>query len=279
MHIVLYNEYGPKYEIGMGHKYRCMELGRELKRRGHKVSNVEDGILMADNDVLVIDHMYSQKDLIQRAKSAGMKVVLIDGAEEDVGLTDISISAFINQKATYKGIKYIAFPTSLSWDKYRPYNKSNSVFVGFGGFDANNYAEMAIRVLKNFGLNAVVAKSINHPNFKDLQSNVEMFEEEDYYTAMRECIIGIVNGGLTLFQALYYGLPCVAIPQYEHQKENIGSVSICCMPAEPNEEDLQLKIKWLMDSEYLREHTSRLAQHFVDGKGVVRICNLIEGLK
>jgi len=278
MKITFFFEHGQVNEIGTGHLYRTKVLSEELKRRGHKISNVEDGVLISDNDVLVIDHMFPQTDLIQRAKAAGMKVVLIDGAAQDASSVDTSISAFVNPAATHKGIYYVVFPTNLSWDKYRPYKKSNSVFIGMGGYDANNYAKMAIEVLQDFGMNAIVAKSLNHPNFKEQYSNVVMFEEEDYYTAMRECIIGIVNGGLTLFQALYYGLPCVAIPQYEHQNNNIEYVSHCCLPAEPNKEDLKLKISWLMNSEYYREDLSRLAQHYIDGKGIARVCSLIEGL-
>lgn len=278
MKITFFYEHGQIREIGTGHKYRSNNLARELRHRGHTTWTMEENPNYDDADIVVIDHVFSQKQLIEEIKKKNKKVVLIDGAEEDVGLVDLSISACYNDKASYQGVRYLALPQTATWEKYRPYIKSKSVFVAMGGYDANNYAEMIIGVLRELGLNAVVAKSINHPDFSKTYSNAIMFEEEDYYTAMRECIIGVVNGGLTLFQGLYYGLPCVAVPQYEHQKNNIEYVQHCCLPAEPNAEDLKLKIKWFTDSEYFRESVSKLAQYCIDGKGIQRICALIEGL-
>lgn len=274
MKIAFFYEHGQIKEIGTGHKYRSGFIARELRRRGHTTWMLEDNPSYDDADLVVIDHMFSQKNIIDEIKSKNKKVVLIDGAVEDTELVDLSISPFYNTKSQYRGINYIAIPSA--WEKYRTYNKSNSVFISMGGFDANNYAEMIIKVLKEYNLNAVVAKSINHPDFSKVYSNAVMFEEEDLYTAMRECTIGIVNGGLTLFQSLHYGLPCVAVPQYAHQRNNIEYVQHCCSLAEPNEEDLKLKIKWFIDSEYFRESISKLAQHSVDGKGIQRICALIE---
>jgi len=279
MHVAFFCEYGQKDNIGTGHLYRSKEIARLLEQRGHKTSFLENGVLIAGPDVLVIDHMYSQADLIAKAKSAGMQVVLIDGASEDVNLVDASISAFANRKAFYRGVKYMAFPITRMWHRYLTSKKSNTVFVGMGGFDRNNHAQIVLEVLDKLNLNAIVAKSINHPNFKDTFSRVEMFEEENYYDAMHECLIGITNGGLTLFQSLYFGLPCIAVPQYEHQKTNIGYVSHCCEPCEPDPKLLEERIKWLVGNEYHRESLSRLAQNYVDGKGPARICKIIEDLE
>ena len=279
MKIAFYREYGAKKEIGMGHFYRSKTISEALKRKGHNISFIDDGILTNDVQVLIIDHISSQNSLILQAKSAGMKIVLIDGAEEDVSLADLSISAFFNKSSQYKGIKYVVVPYHYSTDRYRPYKKNKSILISMGGYDANNYAELILDVLDELGLNAIVTKSINHQDLKTKYPRIEIFDEEDYYVPMNECIIGIVNGGLTLFQGLYYGLPCLAIPQYEHQKWNIEGVSHCCVPTEPNKDDIKDKIKWLLDSEYLRESMSKLAQYWVDGKGTARVCDLVEGLK
>jgi len=99
MQITFFCEHGKKKEIGTGHLYRSLELMERLKSLGHKVDFMDDGILMSNTDILVIDHMHSQKSLIERAKHAEMKVVLIDGAPEDTELVDASISAFANPKA------------------------------------------------------------------------------------------------------------------------------------------------------------------------------------
>lgn len=279
MKIAFFYEFGQIKEIGMGHKYRSKNLAIELRRRGHTTWMFEDNSDYNDADVVVIDHLFTQKDLIQQIRAKNKKIVLIDGAKEDVSLVDLSISAIYNEKAEYRGVQYIALPQTMEWTKYRPYNKSKSIFVGMGGFDNGNYAEIAIRAAKNLNLDVIIAKSINHQDYSTIYPGVIMFEGEDYYTAMKECMIGVMNGGLTLFQGLHYGLPCVAIPQYDHQKDNILTVQHCCSIAEPNEEDVSLKMQWFLNSESFRESISKLAQYCIDGKGIQRICTLIENLK
>lgn len=275
MEISFYCERGQKPEIGTGHYWRSKAIVKELIKRGHKTSFIEDDVIMNGPDIMVIDHIHSKKDVISRAKASGMKVVLIDGHPDDVKLADTSISAVVNPAATHTGIDYMAF--SNTTERYNPRKKGKTVFVSMGGFDANNLAELVLRALQDTGLYAVVTKSNNHPDFTKKFKHVVIFDEENYYNAMNECIIGIVNGGLTLFQTLHYGLPCIAIPQYEHQSKNIAAVpSGCLIKSEPVEHMIREKVRWLMRSEYRREVMSVFAQDKVDGLGVSRICDIIE---
>ena len=276
MHIAFWYQYGKIDNIGTGHKYRAHMVGDILKARGHKVTYIEDNVISSGPDVLVIDHMEPPSDIAKRAKSLGLKVVAIDGIEP---LADVSISAFLNDAADYKGPKYIAFPVFPHTSKYNVGKKSRTVFVGMGGFDKNNYADLVLRVLDKMGLLAIVAKSINHENLRDKYSNVEVFEEDNYYDAMHECFMAITNGGLTFFQALHYGMPTVALAQYDHQRDNILAVSGRCLFSEPNAKSLQNCIGEIVESEYLRKSLSVFAQNTVDGKGAERICQVLESLK
>lgn len=277
MEVAFYCEQGQKPEVGTGHYWRSKAIAKELVRREYKVSFVEDDVIFNGPDVMVIDHIHSKRGVIGRAKASGMRVVLIDGHPDDVELVDASISAVVNPAAQYSGIDYMAF--SNTTERYNPRKKGKAVFVSMGGFDANNLAELVLKALQDTGLYIVVTKSNNHPDFIKKFPNVVVFDEENYYNAMYECIIGIVNGGLTLFQALHYGLPCIAIPQYEHQSKNIDAVpSGCLIKSEPAEHMIREKVRWLMKSEYRRESMSVFAQNKVDGEGVFRICDIIEGL-
>ena len=277
MKITFFYESGEIPEIGTGHKYRCQEIAKILVKKGYNIIYMHDDFLMSNRDILIIDHIKSQTSLIKRAKHAGMKVVLIDGHPDDVELVDLSISAYTNPKSQYKGIKYIAFPTTNQyWDKYKSDTKSKTIFVGVGGFDYKNMAETILEVLDKLKLNAIVAKSINHPNFEEKFTRVKMFENNNYYEAMHECVAAITNGGLTFFQSLYYGLPTLPIPQYPHQEDNIKHASHCCLPTKLDNDDIKEKIEQVLNNEYYRKSISMLAQYFVDGKGTRRICSLIE---
>lgn len=274
MRIGFWYEYGRINEMGTDHKFRSQSIGKALSKLGHKVYFIEDDVITNDLDILIIDHMFPPKSVVARAKSAGIKTIIIDGKDQDA---DIAISAFLNENANYKGSQFTMFPVFPHTTKYNVEKYSSSVFVGMGGFDKNNYTNMILEVLNKMNINAIVAKSINHPDFRRTFPNMEFFEEENYYDAMHECALAITNGGLTFFQALHYGIPTIAIPQYEHQKTNILSLEHCCIYCEPNRDEIKSNIKKILSSSYYRNILSAFSKYYVDGKGVERICDIIEG--
>ena len=277
MNIAFFYEHGQVPEIGTGHKYRCINLMKMLSKRGHSICEMSD---LSEVDVLVVDHAFSQKDIMIKARNLGIKVVLLDGVPGDISFSDISISAFYNSAAEHRGPEHIIIPIpKYSWNRYGEGQDSDTVFVGMGGFDANNIAESVIGVLADMGISALVAKSINHHDFDKRFSNVKSFTESNYYTAFKKCKVSITNGGLTLFQALHYGIPTIAIPQYEHQERNISYVDHCCDSInQDNMNDLSCKVETLLSSSQYREAVSDLSQKIIDGHGARRACDMIEGL-
>jgi spore coat polysaccharide biosynthesis predicted glycosyltransferase SpsG len=278
MNIAFFYECGKIDEIGTGHKYRSEAIGTELRKRNHNIEFLSTKDIPNNTTILVIDHMNCQRDLIAKAKSLGIKTVLIDGAEEDVNLVDASISCFVNCKAKYTGARFIAFPKHQISSKYFVKPNDNKVFVSMGGFDKNNYARTVIDTLLKLNRPVIMTRSINISDIGIIPSNVSVFKGDNYFDAMKECSIAITNGGLSFFQALYFGMPTIAIPQYEHQKINIDRFNQCCLQSDISVQgDLELKISFL-DDIGVRKALSMMAQYNVDGNGLERICDIIEGL-
>jgi spore coat polysaccharide biosynthesis predicted glycosyltransferase SpsG len=276
MKIAFFYECGKIKEVGAGHKYRSISLATELRKRGHRVEMPENQNADGDQDVLVVDHVFSQKDLICSAKERGTKVVLVDGAEQDVGIVDESVSCFFNKKAKHTGIRYAVVPRCYAPARFDR-STNDTVFVSCGGFDAGNYTEMILNVLQKNNFKSVVTAGANNKSVVRKFNNAVLFEDDYYYDAMNQCGLAITNGGLTLFQALHFGMPIIAVPQYEYQKDNIDCVSHCCLPAKPNAEDIEEKLKWL-ESRDLRRSLGDIARGWVDGQGIDRVCDIIEGL-
>lgn len=262
MRIAFYYECGQIKEIGTGHYYRCKILAEELNRRGHQVVSVDE-----ECDVAVVDHMFSQAKLIEQLKRQGTKVVLIDGAQEDAPLVDASISACINAAAKFSGLEYLVIspPGKHRYDSF----SSDQVFVSMGGFDYNEYSSHAVQLIKELGLKALVTKNINHFGIGEARG----FEGSDFYLAMKECKIAITNGGLTMFQCLCFGIPTIAVAQYEHQKQNISLVSSICFSADIDGVKEQIQA---LESKDLRA-ISLASRKVIDGKGYSRVCDIIEG--
>jgi len=275
--VAFYYECGEIREVGTGHRYRSREIGSVLEQNNHIVEYIENDNRLPNVDILVVDHINSCHDIITNAKACGIKVVLIDGHQDDVSLVDVSVSAVVNTKAQYYGIDYLVFPTTELQDRYE-YKGNNTVFVGMGGFDANNIVELVLPILNDMGYSTIVAKSINHDNIIDKFNNVEVFKDKDFFNAMRRCDMAITNGGLTFFQSLYYGLPTIGIPQYEHQKDNIDSVGECCITAKQSANDIAEKITLMGNDKKYMQSLSSLSSNLIDGNGVNRICDIIGGL-
>jgi spore coat polysaccharide biosynthesis predicted glycosyltransferase SpsG len=278
MRIGCYCKYGEILEIGTGHYYRTKWILSELTKRGHECFRVEASGDWPGMDLLLIDHLAPQTELISRAKKANIKVALIDGVAEDVKNVDLSISPHLNPEATYTGLDYmVCLPrTPSSW-----YNQdATKVLVSMGGFDANNYAAIIVEALKTLELDIVLTRSINHQR-SDFPG-IEIYEGEDYYNPMAECQIGIVNGGLTFFQALHFGLPVIAVPQYDHQAELIKLAQRCCLAIEDTrnlKKEIISKVIDLQNNPLLRYGYSANGQKLIDGKAIARISDLIEGMK
>jgi len=273
MYIAFWYECGEIEKIGMGHRYRSMAIAKELEERGHKTICIENSMVIPKGpDVIVIDHISPALNVAAIAKSKGIKkAVVIDGQDSDA---DVHISAFCNYKAEYKGKEYISFPTHKCTTRYDINTKSKCVFVSVGGYDKNNHARKILEYLEHKELDAIVAKSINHVGLEEEFPRATMFAEDNYYKAMAKCVISITNGGLSMFQSLFYGMPTIAIHQYSHQGTNIQASKRFCLWS--NIGMVSNDIDKLVASYKDRESLSEAAQKFVDGKGIERICDIIE---
>ena len=137
------------------------------------------------------------------------------------------------------------------WIRYKSGTKSKTVFVSTDKADDTN---ILLSILDRMKVGAIVAKHTGHPDFKAQYKRIEMFEENNYFDAFVECVIGIMDIGSILSNAMYYGLPCLVLTSDD-------KFSHCCVPIELNEGIIETRVSWLMANEYQRECISRMALH------------------
>jgi spore coat polysaccharide biosynthesis predicted glycosyltransferase SpsG len=276
MHVVFFCEYGNIEEIGFGHLYRTKTLMRELERKGH-TSEISQSYDKAN--VFVVDHMKSQSELLRGAKERGIKTVLIDGDPDDVQFADISISAFVNYASEYKGLDYLVFPLPQGFYFYDTdkNNESKKIFISMGGYDANKYTALAVRASFEMGFTAVVPKN-NSDMLQTQYSNVIIYGGDDYYEAMIDCFAAITNGGLSMFQTLYFGVPTIAIPQYEHQGGNIRRVEHFCVPSLPDLSSIKSRLSVMIEDGQMRRDLNYSSCRSIDDQGPKRVVRLIESM-
>ena len=263
---------------GVKISHRTNILAEELIKRQHKISHIEDDIVYSGYDVMIIDYVGPIESAIDRGKRARTKVILMDGKEEHASMVDLSISPYVNPKAQYRGSDYCVVFKKGRTTYHRPDKKKKVAFVSVGDFDETDMTEFALDILAEMNLNAIVTKSSNHGNLKDKYSRIEVYDEDNYYDAMHECVIGIISADDIMLQALYYGLPCIIMPQNKKQKLGIELMQHCCVPCKRDSGEVKFWIEYLLGNEGFRKNLSILSSYHIDGKGCARICDLIEQL-
>jgi hypothetical protein len=135
------------------------------------------------------------------------------------------------------------------WIRYNLDTKSRTVFVSVN--DAQS-TKLVLTTLDKMKVNSIIAKHEDHPDFKTEFGRVEIFDENNYFDAFIECVIGILDVDSILSKAIYYGLPCLVLTN------NTNPLNYC-VPIELNEGIIETRVSWLMDNEYQRECLSRMA--------------------
>jgi spore coat polysaccharide biosynthesis predicted glycosyltransferase SpsG len=115
-------------------------------------------------------------------------------------------------------------------------------------------------------------------------SNVEIFVHQrpsDYYKLLSTSDLAIVAGGLTAFDCAHAGVPSIAIPQYEHQLENIKRLEkLGCLKLAAREMELDSQGICNLVADLSANYEQRLAMSqagskVIDGQGLDRVIDLI----
>lgn len=238
---------------------RSTIIGKHLFRRGHEVEYINDAVSVKASDVLVLDH--------PTIKHQHKYLVSLD---RDLGL---SISPFICSDAKHRGPDYIVIPNQSGYDKYDPSKKSKDILVDIEDMDI---LKSVLDTINKMGYNAVV-KYVKGCDVLGDYKNIAFFDPDSLYNAARDCIIGVMDGGMYFYSMLYYGMPVVALGTNDDKRKGIDYLHHCCLPCKSVNE-VEDRSGWLLDSEYYRRNISDIARFYVDGKGASRVAALIEGI-
>jgi len=120
------------------------------------------------------------------------------------------------------------------------------------------------QAVKNSGINITVLKDVKEP--------WKIYSEMD---------LAITGGGMTLFELLCVGTPCIALTQELREMETINLlkeknvITVLGMYDALSRGDISAAIKKLINDFKLRNKMSNLGKKSVDGKGIDRITKII----
>ncbi len=309
-------------EYGTGHIVRDLILARLLKKAGHEVrfafQKDEKGFALLSEggfpvtrlpqsgseapalkkiirsfkpDVLVMDHLNTDKKFMASLKTPGMILCTLDDQGSGAALADLCINAMVRGANTpYQGNDYVILP-ERAMKKKKISRACRKIFVSFGGFDFLKLTEKTLEGLKGFPAGAeiqVVGRSVEAPAGKfSASGNAVTFipKVKDFDGLLEKSDLAFVSGGLTLFHALSAGVPSVVMNQYEHQchtakrLEKSGAVIDMGMGSRVSPSQITTVARNLLENFDARRRLSMTSQTLVDRQGGDRVAHLLEVVK
>ncbi len=207
---------------------------KKIEFKANKIKVEEELILKSNANLIVFDVLEANKNLLLNLKKAKRYLIGFD----DVGLGaryyDNHIISLIEPKVhnnnSYIGYKYLNLSETIKKKTYTRKNVKNIV-ISVGGNDKRQLVKLLILVLKSnsnklnysfiisketyLKVKKIKTKIFNNKNF------IFHVNPKNYSEIVASADIGIVSGGLTLFEFASAGVPTICIPQHKHQLINI----------------------------------------------------------
>jgi len=285
---------GQKYLKGSGLQYQV------FPRNSLEANSTSELEILANSSASIIfmDRLETSSGLVKGLLESGKKVVTFDDYGPGRVHSDLAISAIFDDveisNNLVKGYEYLI----LSRKTYHPKqirSQIKKIVATFGGIDARDLCSFFLQnslvisnlcsvdivlgrceesVLKNY------LRFIESNNLKD-RFNIYV-SPSNYHEIIAEADLAITSGGLSIFEFSAYGIPSIALPQYEHQLrtiKNLGDAGIC-LPGTDNmnlsNEKFRDCIGKLTDDVNYRQSMAMEARKRIDGEGVQRITTLLK---
>ncbi len=244
-------------------------------------------------DAVILDMLDTDRNLVRSIQQTGRPVITMDDHGTGSGAADMVINSFDldgEGGAPYSGLDYMVLPPGAPLEKHHR-EKAEVIFVSFGGYDHLDLTMKTLRAIDALdgNLKTVVVMRRMSPNSTDVESftrerrsKFELFFDVRAITEiMNDADIAIVSGGLTLFEAMRCGLPCVVMAQYGHQLKTAGEIekrnaAICLGRGDRvNEERIQEVVKPLLTNWLERERLGERARTLVNSEGLMNTVDLM----
>lgn len=267
---------------------------------------LEKEISFFDPHLLLFDVLESNDTVLEMVRSnTGAKVVTFDdvGAGLQYAQVVINSIAFIwglydkeNCKAkVYEGPKYIVPGNGIEnylGGEREHRAEANGIMIAFGGSDtygltsrvlrALNGAEKKLCIRINIGP-AFVENSYFTDTATSSPHNIQLLKNtSDIYAEMIKSDVVICGGGIMLYELAALGVPSISVATEKHEELNlrywssIGSTIPIGVRENMNDDKIARDVIELLNDDKARRTMSESGRRIVDGKGLIRVVELID---
>jgi len=210
---------------------------RELEWNSLAEAKVLAGI---ESQVLIIDRLATEAKWMAMVANESRWSVVMDDTGQGAAIADIVINGILHDTLDGKG-RYVGYDyLFLGQDKRRPYRKQNqqikTIVASFGGHDNRNLTGFFLQSLLDNGFNQkdsirleLLVGQESDTVLKRWREQIVLLRDQgwneiellvrtpNFYERLMNADLGIVSGGLTIFEAISAGVPVIGLPQYQHQ--------------------------------------------------------------
>lgn len=219
-----------------------------IRRQGFDVRHVKhtmlsDLISTLNFKVLIIDKLDIKEEFVSKIKTFKkelIKIVLFGNVSSANQIADLVVNAIIGSDFSNKnyvdkygtryltGPKYLTLRDEFVHHSYIYKNECRNILLLFGGTDQANYSCKVLNDLLNastqYNITLVIGKGYNF--FDELEKILKIAQDVQVLKNIKnvnEVMLAndflITSPGTAMFEALYIGLPYLALYQNESQKE------------------------------------------------------------
>ena len=254
-------------------------------------------------DWIITDHYGINSDYVKILKENKFKVLSVDDTAQIHYYSDIVLNQNIGaEQLAFSAEKYTKFLLGpkytmirdelLRRDEKIENNKVKKILVTLGGTDNDNFTLKILKLLESVDKNAEILVVLGPFNLfydairgyiKETGLKIKLIKSpENMAEVYLESDIAISAGGSSCYELAYFGIPNIIITIADNQlyianELDKQKVSIYLgKKSEIKAEQLEDKIKELINNHSLRKNMSRNGKKLVDGKGKKGIVDFME---
>lgn len=254
--------------------------------------------------IAVIDRLETTAHFVKTLQRAHVKVVCFDDLGPGGEISDLAINAILDQNSAStnqrQGFEYLILSSSENAPHCTGKGETR-ILASFGGYDARDLVNFFVSSLpwipfaKGTRI-TIVAGDRPGRNIDRIRDAANLAMEgrgveilvcrrvNDFWRLVSQSDVGVVSGGLTLFEFAARGVATVSLPQYEHQLgtlkkfSELGGTRLASDGMALDRDKFTAAMTGILNKSSLRADIAAKATALVDGKGVSRVAREIETL-
>lgn len=257
-----------------------------------------------DTNLLVVDRLSTDLAWMTDLKSSLKRVISMDDVGTGAMVADAVINAILHDipacESAYLGYDYLVLKGNSARVKTEVPRTVYRIVASFGGHDSRNLMEFFLENFQREDMPLTKGTLIELLIGDESKNLVECWTAQaekiairydvtvsilirppDFLERLAKADLAVLSGGLTIFDAVSFGVPCIGLPQYLHQLNTLKTLS-AKMAITLGSSEMKLDLSSfarlfdeMMNSQDKRQSLKRIGPSLIDRQGINRVAAIL----